>query len=141
MTVPRFQVVRVSRSVPVPAPREPSPDATVAQPRETGFAWRFMSANNRSVARSAQICPDVESCLEAIRTLREGLPRALGETTRNGNGQWVWRIRVADEVVAMTTRTYQRPVRARIMCRSFLQLVAETAASAPVHVIYRRLPS
>ncbi|MGH3889321.1 MAG: hypothetical protein ACRDSZ_22640 [Pseudonocardiaceae bacterium] len=96
-----------------------------------------MSANNRSLARSAQTCPDVESCLAAIRILREGLPRAVGETTRNGNGQWMWRVRVAGEIVATTTRTYQRPVRARLMCDSFLALVAETAASAPVQVIYR----
>jgi hypothetical protein len=96
-----------------------------------------MSANNRSLARSAQTCPDVESCLAAIRILQEGLPHAVGETSRNGNGQWVWRVRVGDEIVATTTRTYQRHVRARLMCDSFLELVAETASSNPVQVIYR----
>ncbi len=142
MTVPRFQVVRVSRSMYPPAPREPGPDggpqaAGLALPQAPGFAWRFMSANNRTLATSAQTCFDVESCLASIRILRADLPRAVGETTRNGNGQWVWRIRVADEVVATTTRTYQRPVRARLMCHSFLELVAETEPSAPVQVIYR----
>ena len=137
MAVARFQVVRAARYVYVPAPREPGADAGVAEPRATGFAWRFMSANNRSLARSAQTCPDVESCLAAIRILQEGLPHAVGETSRNGNGQWVWRVRVDDEVVATTTRTYQRHVRARLMCDSFLELVAETAGSNPVQVIYR----
>lgn len=137
MAVARFQVVRAVRHVHLPAPHEPDPDAGVAPPRATGFAWRFMSANNRSLARSAQICPDVESCLTAIRILQEGLPHAVGETARNGNGQWAWRVRVGDEVVATAARTYQRQVRARLVCDSFLELVAERAGSTPVQVIYR----
>jgi hypothetical protein len=96
-----------------------------------------MSANNRSLARSAHTSPDVESCLAAIRVLQEGLPNAVAETSRNGNGQWVWRVRLADEVVATAARSYPRQVRARLTCTAFLQLVAETAASTPVHVMYR----
>lgn len=137
MAVARFQVVRAGRTAHVPASGEPGPDAGVTAPRTTGFAWRFLSANNRSLARSVRTCPDVASCLAAIRLLQEGLPRAVGETARNGNGQWVWRVRLADEVVAATTRTYPRQVRARFMCDSFLELVAETVASTPVQVIYR----
>lgn len=137
MAVARFQVVPAARYVHLPTPPEPDPNGGVAAPRATGFAWRFMSANNRSLARSAQPCPDVESCLAAIRMLQEDLPQAIGETSRNGNGQWVWRVRVADKVVATTTRTYQRHVRARLMCDAFLELVAETTRSAPVQVIYR----
>ena len=30
-----------------------------------------MSVNNRSLARSAHVIPEVESCLEAIRLLQE----------------------------------------------------------------------
>ncbi len=133
----RFQVVPAARYVHVSTPPELGPNAGFAVPRATGFAWRFMSANNRSLARSAKTAPDVESCLAAIRMLQDGLPQAVGETARNGNGQWVWRVRVADEIVATTTRTYQRHVRARLMCDSFLELVAETARLAPVQVIYR----
>jgi hypothetical protein len=137
MAVARFQVVRAVRAAHVPAPREPGPHPGVAAHRAPGFAWRFLSANNRSLARSVRTCPDVASCLAAIRILQEGLPRAVGETARNGNGQWVWRVRMAGEVVATTTRTYPRQARARLMCDSFLELVAETLASTPVQVIYR----
>ena len=144
MAAARFQVVSVARSarVPrVPAPRELDADAgseaEMPNPRVRGFTWRFMSANNRSLARSAHISPDVESCLAAIRTLQEGLPDAVGETSRNGHGQWVWRVRLGDEVVATAARSYPRQVRARLTCNAFLQLVAETATSAPVQVMYR----
>lgn len=141
MAAARFQVVSVARSAHVPVPREPDGDAgswaEIPHPRERGFTWRFMSANNRSLARSAHTSPDVESCLASIRTLQQGLADAIGETSRNEHGQWVWRVRLADEVVATAARSYPRQVRARMTCDAFLQLVKETANSAPVQVVYR----
>jgi hypothetical protein len=137
----RFQVVSVARSTHVPIPREPDADtgswAEIPHPRERGFTWRFMSANNRSLARSARISPDVQSCLASIRTLQQGVSGAVGETSRNGHGQWVWQVRLADEIVATAARSYPRQVRARMTCEAFLQLVAATASSAPVQVMYR----
>jgi hypothetical protein len=79
----------------------------------------------------------VETCLATIRLLQEGLSEAVAETSRNGNGQWVWRVRLGDEVVATAARSYPRQVRARLTCDSFLQLVGETAPSAAVQVMYR----
>jgi hypothetical protein len=141
MAAARFQVVSVARSAArVPLPREPETSAgsaNASNPRVRGFTWRFMSANNRSLARSAYTSPDVESCLETIRVLQEGLTDAVAETSRNGNGQWVWRVRLGDEVVATAARSYPRQVRARLTCDSFLQLVAETGPSAAVQVMYR----
>jgi hypothetical protein len=141
MAAARFQVVSVARSVSVPVPREPNGDtatwAEVPQPRERGFTWRFMSANNRSLAKSARTSPDLESCLATIRVLQEGLLQAVGETSRNGHGQWVWWIRLDDEVVATATRSYPREIRARMTCDAFKQLVAQTLGSAPVQVMYR----
>jgi hypothetical protein len=141
MAAARFQVVSVARSAHVPVPREPDAGAgswaEIPPPRERGFTWRFLSANNRSLAKSAHTSPDAETCLATIRTLQEDLPRAVGETSRNGHGQWVWRIRIGDEVVATAARSYQREIRARMTCNAFLQLVAETAGTAPVQVVYR----
>jgi hypothetical protein len=141
MAAARFQVVSVARSVSVPVPREPDGVAAswaeVPLPRERGFTWRFMSANNRSLAKSARTSPDLESCLATIRVLQEGLLQAVGETSRNGHGQWVWSIRLDDEVVATATRSYPREIRARMTCDAFKQLVAQTLGSAPVQVMYR----
>ncbi|MGH3695416.1 MAG: hypothetical protein ACRDRX_15745 [Pseudonocardiaceae bacterium] len=141
MAAARFQVVSVARSARMSVPREfdggTGSGAETSQPRARGFTWRFMSANNRSLARSAHISPDVESCLATIRLLQDGLPDAVSETSRNGNGQWVWRVRLADEVVATAARSYPRQVRARLTCDAFLQLVAGTPPSTPVQVMYR----
>jgi hypothetical protein len=46
-------------------------------------------------------------------------------------------VRLGDEVVATAARSYPRQVRARLTCDAFLQLVAETAASTAVQVMYR----
>ncbi len=141
MAAARFQVVSATRSVRVPAPREPDADGGSRAPlpltREPGFTWRFMSANNRSLAKSAQIAPDVDSCLETIRILRESLSQAVGETSRNGYGQWIWRIRLGDEVIVTAARSYPREIRARMTCDAFMLLVATTPGTAPVQVMYR----
>lgn len=142
MAAARFQVVSLARSdARVPVPREADGGAgswaDIPHPRMRGFTWRFMSANNRSLARSAHTSPDIEACMATIRVLQDGLSEAVGETSRNGNGQWVWRVRLGDEVVATAARSYPRQVRARLTCDAFLQLVAETAASTAVQVMYR----
>lgn len=141
MGTPRFQVLSVARSTQVPLPREPDAGAgawpQIPLSRERGFTWRFMSANNRSLARSAHTSADVESCVATIRTLQEGLPLAVGETSRNRYRQWVWRVRLADEVIATAARSYSRQVRARITCDAFLNQVAGTRGSAPVQVLHR----
>ena len=137
----RFQVVSMPRCAHVPVPREPDAMAEsrgkISHPQERGFTWRFMSANNRSLAKSARTSPDLDSCLATIRVLQEGLLTAVGETSRNGHGQWVWWIRLDDEVIATATRSYPREIRARMTCDAFRQLVAQTLGSAPVQVMYR----
>jgi uncharacterized protein YegP (UPF0339 family) len=141
MAAARFQVVSLARGVLVPAPREPETRpgswGELVQPREREFTWRFMSANNRSLARSAQPSPTVEACLAGIRALQQGLPRVVTETLRNGHGQWVWRVRLDGEIVATAARSYPRQIRAQLTCEVFLQLVAQTAGSASVQVVHR----
>ncbi|MBA2470929.1 MAG: hypothetical protein H0V41_01275 [Pseudonocardiales bacterium] len=75
--------------------------------------------------------------MATIRALQDGLRETVGEISRNGHGQWVWRIRLDDEVIATATRSYPREIRARMTCDAFVKLVAETAGSAPVQVMYR----
>ena len=115
MAVARFQIVSVNEVA------------------GTGdFAWRFLSANNRSMARSVPTYPDEAACLEAIARLRAQLPGAVGTTMRNGSGEWVWRI--LD--LATSARRYQRRVRAKLACESFVGL-AGTAPAGDVRVVRR----
>lgn len=100
------------------------------------FAWRFLSGNNRSMATSAGTYPDAGSCLVAVRELQRDLERSIGVTSQNGSGLWLWRIRLADADLAVSTRRYHRRVRARLACQSFLDLAAGIAPSAEVQVVH-----
>lgn len=120
MAVARFQIVSVSG-------RElaGSPD----------FAWRFLSANNRSMARSVPTYPDADACLAAIAELRERLPGGVCTTVRNGSGEWLWRIRAAELDIAVSSRRYQRRVRAKLACESFMGLVANAWSVDAVQIV------
>lgn len=117
MAVARFQIVSVVH-------------------QSNGYAWRFLSANNRSMATSASTYPDAGACLVAVRKLQSDLSLAVGVTSQNGNGLWLWRIRVAESDLAVSTRRYQRRVRARLACQSFLDLAAAVAPSVGVQVVH-----
>lgn len=120
MAVARFQIVSVSD-------REHS--------GAVDFAWRFLSANNRSMARSVPTYADADACLAAIDELRRRLPDAVGTTVRNGTGQWLWRIRTAELDLAVSSRRYQRRVRAKIACESFVDLVEGSVRADDVQIV------
>jgi hypothetical protein len=99
--------------------------------------WRFMSANNRSLAQSVRIFPDVESCLAAVRELRAeltGLADELADAesccviVRDGPRHWVWRINLAGVDLVVSSRRYERRVQAKNSCTSFLGLLREAGA-------------
>jgi uncharacterized protein YegP (UPF0339 family) len=121
----RFQIVSlVSRT-----------RATGAEP-VPGVTWRFLSANNRSLGRSVLVFPDVAACQVAIAMLRRNLARATAATSQHGSGQWVWRVRVAESEIAISSRLYQRRVRAKLACEAFVELVATIAPNGAVQVVY-----
>jgi hypothetical protein len=98
----------------------------------TAVSWRFMSANNRSLAQSVRSFPDVESCLAAVRELRQELANLPDDpdetccvTVRDGPRHWVWRVRVAGVDRAVSSRRYERRVQAKNSCTSFLGLLHE----------------
>lgn len=133
----RFQVV----SLPKRAADDRSgdggqaPNVTAARPRRR-FTWRFLAANNRSLAAASGSFPDAASCLASIHELKVGLESAECEYIRDDNGLWTWVVRVDREVVASTHR-YPRQLRARMTCESFCQLASEPAATQNVQVVYR----
>jgi hypothetical protein len=72
-------------------------------------AWRLLGANNRELGRSPVWYPDLDSCLEAVRTLK----REIGEVTPAITagplpGGWSWRLAVSGQPVAVAGRPYHR---------------------------------
>jgi len=121
LAVARFQIVAVTS-------KRDTSDAT-------GFRWRFLSANNRNMARSVPTFADPDTCLEAIRELRDKLPTVVGTTVQNGSGKWLWRISAEKLDLAMSGIRYERRLRARLACQAFVDQVATASADA-VQVVW-----
>ncbi|WAL68351.1 hypothetical protein ORV05_11465 [Amycolatopsis cynarae] len=89
------------------------------------MAWRFLSANNRNIARSIGDFPDARSCLSALRELTAGLGGADLRTVRNIQGMWCWRLRMGETELAISSHQYQRRIRAQGAALSFRDLAAK----------------
>lgn len=102
-----------------------------ANPRGTpkGFGWRLLAANNRDVARSAQLFTDVDGCLAAIRALRRDFAASVPASLRIGRSEWSWRLRLDDVDVAVSSRSYQRRLQCTAACDLFMDLVPQAAIS------------
>jgi hypothetical protein len=122
----RIQLYVVTRAHAIDTPALSSVDGRL------GVTWRLLSTNNRDLGRAARIFPDIESCLAALRHLRSQLPSAMPVTARSDRTSWVWRIVVAGEDVAVSSRSYHRRVHCEYACTVFLSLVPDaTVTDAP----------
>ena len=72
--------------------------------------WRLLGANNRELGRSPVWYPDVESCRDAVRTLKREIGAVTSAITANARpgGAWSWRLAVSGTPVAIAGRPYHR---------------------------------
>ena len=82
------------------------------QPATDRVRWRFLSANNRSIARSVHDFADAYGCLLSLRELIADLEAAHVVTIRTGQGLWNWQLRAGSAALAVSSRQYQRRIRA-----------------------------
>jgi hypothetical protein len=115
MAAARFQMFTVSV-----APKWEEQD----EPRLDAVAWRFLSANNRSIARSINDFPDSYACLLSLHELQLGLGTSDVATVRNRQGLWRWQLRVGERALAVSSRQYQRRIRAHDAGDCFRDLAA-----------------
>lgn len=89
--------------------------------RRGGWAWRLLSANNRTIANSADHFTNEHSCKLAIDSVRRSVPivRAVGV------GAWAWRL---EGVVSPTYSTKASAERTATLFR-------RDCPGAPIHVI------
>ena len=74
------------------------------------MGWRLLGGNNRELGRSPVWYPDVDSCREAVRSLKReigGVTSAITAAARPG-GAWSWRLAVSGTPVAVAGRHYHR---------------------------------
>ncbi|HJQ48861.1 MAG TPA: hypothetical protein VJ870_21410 [Amycolatopsis sp.] len=74
--------------------------------------WRFLSANNRSIARSVGDFPDTGACMVSLKELIKVVDSANILTVRTGQGLWRWQLRAGSDDLAVSGRQYHRRIRA-----------------------------
>ncbi|WP_051792542.1 hypothetical protein [Amycolatopsis jejuensis] len=98
------------------------------------IVWRFLSANNRSLAQSVNSFPDAASCADAVRVLRAGLAVAEVVTVRDTGGKWRWQVRIGGTAVGVSARSYLRRLHAVYSGNSFRELAEHSSAGSAVRV-------
>src|SRR5437763_144420 len=129
MAEPRFEMVRISRERMHGRPYSGS---------ATLVTWRFLSANNRNLARSVRAFPDEAACAQAVDVLKSRISTAEVITVRDEQGLWLWQLRLDGVPVGVSTRKYQRRLHAVNSGNSFHRL-AEFCPD--VHRIRRCCPT
>ncbi|WP_218952234.1 hypothetical protein [Amycolatopsis anabasis] len=97
--------------------------------------WRFLSANNRTLAQPVKCHPNEVACLVSLRELRSGLTGATVLPGRDDRGLWSWRLRVGEVDLAVSSRTYLRRIRAYEAGESFRRHAAEAGDVEPVRLV------
>jgi hypothetical protein len=73
------------------------------------FAWRLTGANHRELGRSSRVYPDLASARDAVVRLQARIQEAeVAVLNVPRTGTWGWRLRLDDEPVATSSRSYSR---------------------------------
>ncbi|MFF0148016.1 hypothetical protein ATK36_2030 [Amycolatopsis sulphurea] len=97
--------------------------------------WRFLSANNRSIARSAEDFPDPGACMVSLKELIRVVDTASILTVRTGQGLWRWQLRAGSADLAVSGRQYQRRIRASDAGSAFQDLAGKVQDVADLRAV------
>jgi hypothetical protein len=96
--------------------------------RHATVEWRLISANNWELGRCPSARPDRASCLADVLHLQTRLDGGEEEIVPGPRGGWRWRLLVDGDVVAISSRSFQR----RVECEATLRQFRKVAAMASV---------
>jgi hypothetical protein len=97
--------------------------------------WRLVAGNNHALGRGPAPFAELESCMEAVTDLRERVHVASsGLSPDSRPGRWGWQVTHLDEVLAVSSRVYERQREARYSLEQFLIAVPVATEAPPVAV-------
>jgi hypothetical protein len=102
-----------------------------------GVHWRLLSANNRDAGHSGSGFPDVAACLADLETMLAHLADLKPVYSFSGQ-RWSWALGLGEQVVAKSSRSFDRRVRCVAACERFIR-TAPLALVSPV--LGRRRPA
>lgn len=107
-------------------------------------AWRLVAGNNHALGRSAVAFDAMTDCRAAVDQLRERADVAsVGLSPDSRPGRWGWQVTHLGQVLAVSSRVYERQREARYSLTQFLAAVpvatvVDTVALRPVPRELRR---
>lgn len=91
-------------------------------------AWRLVAGNNHCLGRGPAPFDDAADCREAVDQLRERADAAsAGLSPDSRPGRWGWQVTHVGEVLAVSSRVYERQREARYSLTQFLAAVPVAA--------------
>ena len=98
-------------------------------------AWRLVAGNNHDLGRSPVPLSDATAARLAVVGLREALPHLVsGHAPDSRPGRWGWQLKHEGEVLAVSSRWYERQRESRYSLQQFLAAVPVAALSEHVAV-------
>lgn len=98
-------------------------------------AWRLVAGNNHDLGRSPVPLADAAAARLAVDRLRDALPRATsGHAPDSRPGRWGWQLKHESEVLAVSSRWYERQRESRYSLQQFLAAVPVAAVTENVAV-------
>lgn len=98
-------------------------------------AWRLLAGNNHDLGRSPVPLVDATAARLAVVRLREALPGATsGHAPDSRPGRWGWQLKDEGEVLAVSSRWYERQRESRYSLQQFLAAVPVATVTENVAV-------
>ena len=102
----------------------------------TRTAWRLVAGNNHVLGRGPEPLADLDACRAALARLQAELGRAAaGFSPDSRPGRWGWHVLLGREVLAVSSRWYERQRESRYSLEQFL--LAAPVARISEHVAVR----
>jgi hypothetical protein len=105
-----------------------------------GVHWRLVSANNRDSGQGGSGFPDVESCRSAIDRMLSLLGEMRPLYTLAPDHRWHWTLALNDEVLAKSSRSFDRRLRCLAASQWFLRAAPNASIRGALRVARARAP-
>lgn len=101
--------------------------------------WRTLGANNRELGRAASAASGIEQSCESVRLLQGSFAQTTSRIVREAGVGWVWRILLDDELVVVSSRSYQRQRECGYSLEQFSAVFPTAEVLAPPAQLLRNL--
>jgi hypothetical protein len=107
---------------------------------QQGVFWRLLSANNRDSGQSGLGFPDADACRASIDRMLSLLGELRPIYTLTPDHRWHWTLALGDEVLARSSRSFDRRLRCVAASQWFLRAAPNATIRAALRVVRAVLP-